>query len=184
MRVWSLFRKIIPVLVIAAMLSSFISVIPVAAAGAAKVVFGQAPVNTIAGAVITPPVTVLIEDVDGNLIATSTASVTLTIGTNPSAGILGGTVTRAAVAGVATFNNLTIDKPGTGYTLVASSGTLDPATSGAFNITIGAAEKLIFSTPPAATTTAGATMAAIVVTVQDHYNNTVVTSNAPMIKRQ
>ena len=32
MRVWSLFRKIIPVLVIAAMLSSFISVVPVAAA--------------------------------------------------------------------------------------------------------------------------------------------------------
>jgi len=49
MRVRTLFRKVIPVLVIAAMLSSFISVVPVAAADAAKVVFGQAPVNTIAG---------------------------------------------------------------------------------------------------------------------------------------
>jgi hypothetical protein len=109
MRVWSLFRKVIPVLVIAAMLSSFISVVPVAAADAAKLVFGQAPVNTIAGAVITPAVTVLVEDAGGNLVS-STASITLAIGTNPSGGTLGGTVTMAASGGIATFNNLTIDK--------------------------------------------------------------------------
>jgi hypothetical protein len=118
MRVWSLFRKVIPVLVIAAMLSSFISVVPVAAADAAKLVFGQAPVNTIAGAVITPAVTVLVEDAGGNLVS-STASITLAIGTNPSGGTLGGTVTMAASGGIATFNNLTIDKPGTGYILTA-----------------------------------------------------------------
>jgi hypothetical protein len=118
MRVWSLFRKVIPVLVIAAMLSSFISVVPVAAADAAKLVFGQAPVNTIAGAVITPAVTVLVEDAGGNLVS-STASITLAIGTNPSGGTLGGTVTMAASGGIATFNNLTIDKSGTGYILTA-----------------------------------------------------------------
>ena len=178
MRVWSLFRKVIPVLVIAAMLSSFISVVPVAAADAAKLVFGQAPLNTVAGAVITPAVTVLVEDAGGNLVS-STASVTLAIGTNPSGGTLGGTVTMAASGGIATFNNLTIDKPGTGYILTAASTGLTGATSSTFNITIGAPEKLVFSTPPS-NTTAGGTITAVVVTVEDHYNNTVVTSTAPI----
>jgi len=82
---------------------------------------------------------VLIEDTDGNLVS-STASVTLAIGTNPSSGILGGTITMAASGGIATFNNLTIDKPGTGYTLTAACPGLTGAPSSAFNITIGAPE--------------------------------------------
>ena len=41
----------------------------------------------------------------------------MAIGTNPGGGTLSGTTTVAAVAGVATFSNLSINKAGTGYTL-------------------------------------------------------------------
>ena len=46
----------------------------------------------------------------------------MAIGTNPGGGTLSGTSPVAAVAGVATFTNLSIDKAGTGYTLTASVG--------------------------------------------------------------
>jgi hypothetical protein len=52
---------------------------------------------------------------------TSTDDVTIAIGTNPSAGVLSGTLTVAAVNGVAVFNDLEIDTAGDGYTLVATA---------------------------------------------------------------
>ncbi len=97
--------------------------------------FGTQPSNTLAGGVITPAVTVRITDAGGNLVTTDTRDVTVAIGTNPAAGTLGGTQTVAAVGGVATFSTLTIDNPGTGYTLVASASGLTGATSVPFNIT-------------------------------------------------
>ena len=54
---------------------------------------------------------------------------TLSLGNNPGGGTLSGTLTVAAVNGVATFNNLSINAAGSGYTLVATDttgrGTLD-----------------------------------------------------------
>lgn len=76
----------------------------------------------------------------GPVVDTSyTANVTVAIGTNPSSGTLSGTTTVAAVAGVATFAGLSINNPGAGYTLVASSGALTTATSSAFTITASSA---------------------------------------------
>ena len=63
--------------------------------------------------------TVQIQDDLGNLTA-STASVASRCGTNPGGGTLSGTRRAAAVAGVATFGNLSIDKVGTGYTLTSA----------------------------------------------------------------
>jgi len=40
------------------------------------------------------------------------------------------------VNGVATFTNLSIDQPGTGYTLQASASGLTAATSSPFNVTV------------------------------------------------
>jgi hypothetical protein len=45
----------------------------------------------------------------------------IAIGANPVGGTLSGTTTVAAVAGTATFANLSIDKAGAGYTLAATS---------------------------------------------------------------
>src|SRR4029077_585188 len=61
--------------------------------------------------------------------------ISVAIGANPGAGALGGTTKKSATAGVASFNNLTISKPGSGYTLTASAAGLTGATSNAFTIT-------------------------------------------------
>ncbi|MFP4083258.1 MAG: Ig-like domain-containing protein, partial [Candidatus Aminicenantes bacterium] len=89
---------------------------------ASKLAFGQQPTNTEAGSVITPAVTVAVLDENDNLVDTATDEVSLVIENNPGGGTLSGTTTKAAVNGVATFDDLSIDKSGDGYTLKASSG--------------------------------------------------------------
>ena len=88
-----------------------------------QLAFGQQPTSAGAGATLSPAVTVRVEDAAGNVVANDTSSVTVAIGNNPGGGTLGGTLTVAAVNGVATFNNLSINNPGTGYTLVATDTT-------------------------------------------------------------
>src|SRR5262245_11397392 len=105
-----------------------------AAAQASKLTFTVQPSTVAAGGSITPAVQVTIQDASGNTVTTATNSVTIAIGTNPAGGTLSGTLTVAAVAGVATFSNLSIDKLGTGYMLAASSMGLTTATSTAFNV--------------------------------------------------
>ncbi len=56
-------------------------------------------------------------------------SVTLTLGANPGGATLTGTKTVAAVDGIANFLELSLDRAGAAYTLVATSGTLAGATS-------------------------------------------------------
>jgi hypothetical protein len=60
---------------------------------------------------------------------------TLTLGPGSPGGTLSGTIPVYAVGGVATFNDLSIANPGTGYyTLVATDGSLTSATSQPFSI--------------------------------------------------
>jgi len=98
------------------------------------VAFTAQPTTTAAGLTIAPPVQVAIQDVFGNTVASSTPLVTIAIKNNPSGGTLSGTLTKNAVGGVATFDDLKINNVGTGYTLMASSGLLKSATSASFNI--------------------------------------------------
>ena len=103
------------------------------AGAASKLAFIQQPTTASAGQTIAPAVTVQIQDANGNL-TNSTSSVAIAILNNPSAATLSGTTPIAAVSGTATFNDLSINKGGTGYTLQASSTGLASATSTAFNI--------------------------------------------------
>ncbi len=84
------------------------------------------------------PVAVEVLDAAGQRITTSSAAVALTLagGTEGAVLELGGStdVSVAAVAGLATFVDLTVDRVGFDYTLGASSAGLDPATSAAFNV--------------------------------------------------
>src|SRR6266571_3921030 len=108
---------------------------------------------------LTPAVQVEIRDQFNNRVTNATNGVTLAIGTNPSGATLtGGTPAVAAVNGVATFGGLSIDKAGTGYTLVASSTGLSSQTSGALNITAGAATTIAINGGDAQTDTIGATL--------------------------
>ena len=141
-------------------------------AGTAKsLVFTVPPSTTGAGATITPAVKVSALDAGGNVATGFVGNVTVAIGTNPSAGTLSGTKTQPAVAGVATFADLSIDKLGTGYTLTAAATGLTSATSAPFNIVVGTATQLAFTTQPT-NTTAGATMATVRVTARDALGNT------------
>jgi hypothetical protein len=101
-----------------------------------KLAFGTQPVTTTAGSLF--GVTVLVQDVQGNTVPASSASVTLALNAANGA-VLGGTKTVSAVNGVATFSGLSITKAGTNYTLTATSAPLTAATSDAFGITAGSA---------------------------------------------
>ena len=67
--------------------------------GPSKLAFLQQPSTTTAGVIISPAVTVEIQDSLGNRVPIATNTVTIAIGTNPASGTLSGTLSRAAVAG-------------------------------------------------------------------------------------
>jgi hypothetical protein len=113
-----------------------------------KLVFAAQPSNVLAGSAIAPAVAVKVADSLGYTV-NSPAMITLSIGTNPGAGTLSGTLSVAAVNGVATFGNVRVDTAGAGYTLVASSSAVTSATSAAFNVTS--------TTPPSGGDTSGGT---------------------------
>jgi len=142
-----------------------------------KLTFAQNPTNTLAGATITPSITVQVQDAGGNLITSASNSITLAIGSNPGGGTLGGTLTQSASAGVATFGGLSINKVGVGYTLTAVADGLTGATSGSFNITSGPAAKLAFNVQPSNAVAAIVISPAVTVQILDA-NNNLTTSTA------
>jgi hypothetical protein len=144
----------------------------VTAGEAARLTFGQQPTSTEVGATLSPAVTVRIEDAQGNLVS-ATASVTLALGTNPSGASLGGTLTRAAVGGIATFDDLSLDEVGSGYTLEASANGLTGATSAAFDITTGAPAQLAFGQQPTSTGVGATLSPAVTVRIEDAQGNLV-----------
>jgi hypothetical protein len=84
-----------------------------------------------------PAIQVTVLDAMGNTATTVNGPVTIAIGRNGGmfmAGVLRGTKTVHAVDGVATFSDLSIDQPGTGYTLVASGTNLTATESVRFNV--------------------------------------------------
>src|SRR5207237_617386 len=70
----------------------------------------------------------------GTTVPGATQVVSLSLGTNPSGATLSGTTTRGAVDGVATFDNLSVDRPGSGYTLAATAPALTGAASTSFAV--------------------------------------------------
>src|SRR5215813_11752680 len=101
---------------------------------ATKLAFTVQPTGAAADAAISPTVAVTVQDADGNTVTSASTSITVAIETNPALGTLSGTATVTAVNGVATFPNLSINHPGTGYTLTASAVGLNGATSASFDV--------------------------------------------------
>ncbi|HEX3827728.1 MAG TPA: hypothetical protein VHV82_10700, partial [Sporichthyaceae bacterium] len=114
----------------------------ITAGTATMLAFGQQPSSTAQGSTIAPAITVQIQDQFGNL---TTSAATVAIAINHNGGLLGlgalsGTKSKSAVAGVATFNDLSIAGllgvgAGPGYTLQVTSSSLTAATSTGFSIT-------------------------------------------------
>jgi PKD repeat protein len=99
----------------------------------AGLVFGAGPSNARAGQPLTP-VLVTVVDSAGTRVAGADSLITVAFGANPGGATLTGTVNAHAVNGVARFADLTIDKPGAGYTLTATVTGLTPDTSAAFDV--------------------------------------------------
>ena len=78
---------------------------------------------------------------------------------------------------MATFGDLSIDKAGTGYTLVATSDLLTSDPSNPFDITPGAASQLVFTTQPSNTTATDPITPPVEVTVEDAEGNAVTSFN-------
>ena len=140
--------------------------------------FGTQPSNTAANAPISPVVTVMVEDASNAVVTTSTASITLAIGTNPGSGALSGTTMVNAVNGIATFSSLSINNQGNGYTLTAASSGLTGATSSAFNITV--AQHLAFVTQPGGGA-AGAVWSSQPVVAVENASNAVIVDNSTVV---
>ena len=101
-----------------------------------KLAFTTQPGGGIAGTAWTTQPVVTVQDSNSNTVTGSTASITLSIGTNPGSGALTCTTNpRTAASGVSTFAGCSINNSGTGYTLTAASSGLYVATSSSFNIT-------------------------------------------------
>ncbi len=98
--------------------------------------FLSQPTNATAGVTFAPSLQVRLLDAFGNT-ATAANSVTLSLTGGTSGAALGGTVTKAAVDGIATFNDLSIVRQGAGYRIAASVGAVQ-TTSNAFNIAAAA----------------------------------------------
>src|SRR5207244_1764045 len=124
------------------------------------------PSNTVAGTLISPAVTVQVLDRFGNLVTTDGSNVTVALGNNPGGhGTLGGTLTVAAVGGVATFTSLSVDKVATAYQLVAFDGRLGPVVSTGFSITPAAPDHLAFGQQPTSAVAGNAISPAVTVRV-------------------
>ena len=100
-----------------------------------KLAFVVQPSNAVAGAAITPAVSVAVQDAAGNVVPTAANSIRVAFAYNPSGGTLSGTKTVSATNGIATFPGLNINRVGTGYKLWASAVGLRGITSTAFNVT-------------------------------------------------
>ena len=138
---------------------------------ASALLFTVQPSNATAGAAIAPAVVVTVVDAQSNVATGFAGAITLAIGNNPGGGTLGGTPTVGAVNGVATFNNVNVNRTGAGYTLAATAGGLAGATSASFNIAAGVTSQLAFMVQPSAVTAGAVIAPAVVVQAQDAAGN-------------
>ena len=112
--------------------------ITVIAGAATKVVFTTSPSSpTVHGTLFAAQPVVKVQDVYGNTVTGATTSITLAFkaGTNTEGATLVGTTTVAASSGVAAFSGLSVRGVGS-YQLTATGGTLTPADSTAFSISL------------------------------------------------
>ena len=136
-----------------------------------KLAFASSQASAIAGQTFSPPVRVFIQDAGGNTATGATNSITLVLN---GGGVLNGTTSVAAVAGVATFSGLSAQTAGAGRTLTASAAGLASATSTVFEVVASALSKLAFTNLPR--TVGVLACSAFTVGLQDAFGNAVKAS--------
>lgn len=126
-----------------------------------------------AGTVLTPAAVVAVQDAFGNAVAAGSDQVSLALGGGNAAALLGGTTTDATVLGAVTFADLTVDRAGVGYHLVASAAGLTSATSGDFAIAAAVGDPATSTVVATPTTQTVGEDVLLTATVLDFFGNPV-----------
>jgi hypothetical protein len=130
------------------------------------------PVDTTAGDLIDPPVTVRVLDVNGFNVADG-ETVNLAIASGPSGSVLNGTLSQATVDGLAEFNDLQLTVSGE-YILEANLGAGMPSSSsGTFTIHPAAPNALVFVVQPSDGVVNQPLTPSVVVEAVDEFDNLV-----------
>ncbi|MHB8379788.1 MAG: hypothetical protein ACYDB2_07715 [Acidimicrobiales bacterium] len=158
---------------------AFVAVSPASAAGAPnRLVYTTPPPSTTIAGNALASFSVSVED-NTPAVITSGPGATDTIAITSTSCTLTGTTSTPAVAGVATFNALTITT-GTNCTLVASdttTGGVTTATSASIAVTPAAAQKIAYTSGPPTAGVIGVSLAPFKVSIEDTYGN-VITSGS------
>ena len=125
----------------------------------ARLVLRTQPAGYYVGSPIAPAIQVLVLDAQRNTVTTTADSVTMTLtpGSGAAGAMLLGTPTRVSVDGIATFDDLQIDRTGTGFTLTASCSGCGSVTTRAFSLSADPIARVAFNVGPIAVWTVGAT---------------------------
>jgi len=142
----------------------------------AALTFTTQPAGAVSGSAFTTPPTVTIEDSSGKPVPGSTALVTLSFAGDAGGAKLSGHTTVAAVNGVATFTDVSIDLAGTYYSLTAASPGLTSAVSNTFSVMPGAPVALDFVVQPVGGGAGQHFSTEPVVAIEDSHGNVVTDS--------
>src|SRR6059058_2395893 len=129
------------------------------------------PPNGTAGEPLSPAVRVSAIDSSGSVDTAFHGTVTLTLGEHPEGAALRGTRQLDAVRGVASFADLSINRAGTGYTLVATATGVRGATSPTFAVAPATAARLSFTAQPHTATVDSVLTPPVQVTALDSLGN-------------
>ncbi len=140
---------------------------------AARLTLATQPSDATAGSTISS-IRVAVQDNNGSRVATATNPVSLSIAPNPEGAVLLGTVTQNAVDGLATFDDLLIERSGRDYTLMATAPGLRSDTSRAFVIQPSAPASVPPISGDGQVSTVGEVLSdSLVARVEDGYGNPV-----------
>lgn len=137
-----------------------------------ELAFTTQPSTTgITGSPLTTQPVVAVRDIGKRTVTSDTSTVTLTRNIVAGTGTLTGTASQAASSGVATFSGLSLSSSGT-YTLTASDGSLQSATSSQFSI-FGTPTALVIVQQPAGFASGSSCTTPAIVEVRDSDNVTI-----------
>ncbi|GEJ55439.1 hypothetical protein AMYX_01800 [Anaeromyxobacter diazotrophicus] len=145
----------------------------VVAGSPSQLAFGTQPSDRTAGSSFAPAVTVHATDAFGNLITSGITYVTVTLQGGSAGATLLGTASTAVILGTASFGELTVDRAGAGYTLLARSAGLQDVSSAPFAVSAAGADATnseVIASPSSAV--AGGSVA-LTATIRDLYGNPV-----------
>ena len=149
------------------------SSVTVSTGDASQIAFTAQPGAATGGSAFGDQPTVTVQDAGGNTVTTNTSDIALTIASGP--GSLTGCASTTTL-GVAAFSGCSIDTEGAHTITATDAGDALTTTSNSFDVEVGLASQLAFTTQPSTTASGGTVFAQQpVVTVEDAGGNAVTT---------